>query len=102
MFRYEGGRCEQMLHKKQKRENTDKERESRAREDDVVDVVLHLLPRPAALAGGAVGGRDRDRAGDQEERKLLTLVLARWLMQKIAAIYLEIKKYGAKRGLEPT
>jgi hypothetical protein len=36
----------------------------------VVDVVLHLLPRPAALAGGAVGGRDRDRAGDQEEREL--------------------------------
>ena len=30
-----------------------------------------LLPRPAALAGGAVGGRDRDRAGDQEERELL-------------------------------
>ena len=25
-----------------------------------VDVVLHLLPRPAALADGAVGGRDRD------------------------------------------
>ena len=39
-----------MLHKKQKRENTDKERESRAREDDVVDVVLHLLPRPALLS----------------------------------------------------
>jgi hypothetical protein len=37
----------------------------------VVDVVLHLLPRPAALTGGVVGGRDRDRAGDQEERELL-------------------------------
>ena len=37
----------------------------------VVDVVVHLLPRPAALAGGAVGGRDRDRAGGQEERELL-------------------------------
>ena len=35
------------------------------------NVVLHLLPRPAALAGSAVGGRDRDRAGDQEERELL-------------------------------
>ena len=42
-----------------------------ARERDVVDVVVHLLPRPATLAGRAVGGRDRDRAGDQEERALL-------------------------------
>ena len=41
------------------------------RERDVVDVVVHLLPRPATLAGRAVGGRDRDRAGDQEERPLL-------------------------------
>ena len=43
----------------------------RARERDVVDVVVHLLPRPATLAGRAVGGRDRDRAGGQEERALL-------------------------------
>ena len=43
----------------------------RACERDVVDVVVHLLPRPATLAGRAVGGRDRDRAGDQEERPLL-------------------------------
>ena len=41
------------------------------RERDVVDVVVHLLPRPATLAGRAVGGRDRDRAGGQEERALL-------------------------------
>ena len=34
--------------------------------NDVVDA--------AALAGGAVGGRDRDRAGDQEERELLEWV----------------------------
>jgi hypothetical protein len=44
---------------------------ARAAEHDVVDVIVHLLPRPAALAGGAVGGRDRDRAGDQEERELI-------------------------------
>ena len=44
---------------------------NRARERDVVDVVVHLLPRPATLAGRAVGGRDRDRAGDQDERPLL-------------------------------
>ena len=50
----------------------------RAREHDVVDVdVLHLLPRPAALAGGAVGDRDRDREGDQEERELLDVECAR-------------------------
>ena len=35
------------------------------------NVVLHLLPRPAAFAGGAVGGRDRDRASDQDQRELL-------------------------------
>jgi hypothetical protein len=29
----------------------------------------------AALAGGAVGGRVRDRAGDQEERELLSIYL---------------------------
>jgi hypothetical protein len=45
---------------------------STSSEHDVVDVVLHLLvPRPAALAGGAGGGRDRDRAGYHEERELL-------------------------------
>ena len=33
-----------------------------AREHDVVDVVLHLLPRPAALAGGAVVAIEIERA----------------------------------------
>ena len=41
------------------------------RERDVVDVVVHLLPRPATLAGRRGGSRSRDRAGDQEERALL-------------------------------
>ena len=44
----------------------------RAREHDVV--VVHLLPRPVALAGGAVEGSDRDRAGNQEESELLLRV----------------------------
>ena len=34
-------------------------------------LIVLKVPRPAALAGCAVGGRDRDRAGDQEERELL-------------------------------
>ena len=44
-----------------------------ARARDVVDVVVHLLPRRQLLSRWprAVRGRDRDGAGDQEERALL-------------------------------